>query len=76
MARHVWDDGEMFMGDIISTCAVCDGVRVRQRIAGLDYINTRSISIDLTGKTRKGWRYQDTPRSCPGKQETTQDDID
>lgn len=67
--RHQWDEGDMYMGLIYSTCAVCGGVRVRDRVAGQDYINTGTESIDMTGSTRKGWRYEGTPRSCPGNQE-------
>lgn len=67
--RHQWDEEWGFMDKIYTTCAVCGGVRVRNRVAGLDSINTGTISIDTTGSTRKGWRYEGTPRSCPGGQE-------
>ena len=68
--RHAWDDGEWFMGTVISTCAVCGGVRVRDRVVGLDYINAAGFHLDMVGRTRKGWTYSDTPRSCPGLEET------
>ena len=68
--RHQWDEGETFMDTIVSYCTVCGGVRTRKRVAGLDYINFDGFHIDMVGKTRKGWTYSDTPRSCPGLEET------
>jgi hypothetical protein len=67
--RHKWDAGEMLYGEIVSTCTVCGGVRVRKRKAGLDYINAGLIGLDFTGRTNRGWQLQDTQRSCPGEQE-------
>ena len=64
--QHKWGEAEWFMDTIYSTCEVCGGVRVRERIKGMDYVNTGGISIDIVVPTRKGWRYEDTPRSCPG----------
>lgn len=68
--RHRWDEGEWFWGEIISTCAVCGGVRVRARVGGIDYINTPTMHLDMVGRTRTGWRYKGTPRSCPGKHDS------
>jgi len=70
VTRHQWDEGETFMNEIISYCAVCGGVRTRKRVAGLDYINAPGMHLDMVGRTRKGWRYDGTPRSCPGPEET------
>lgn len=64
--RHRWDEGETFMDEIISFCTVCGGVRVRERREGLDYINFDSFHLDMVGRTRRGWHYDGTPRSCPG----------
>ena len=65
--RHKWDDGEWLLDVIVSQCSVCGGFRTRSRYEGIDYHNASGISIDMVGKTRKGWRYSDTPRSCPGE---------
>jgi len=66
--RHSWDEGDMFMGTIVSECLACGGYRTRKRLANVDFINTGTISIDMVGKTNKGWTLDEgTPRSCPGK---------
>lgn len=73
--RHHWDDGEAFMDNIISTCAVCGGVRTRPRVEGVDYVNEPGFHLDMVGRTRKGWRYGDTPRNCPGAERKQQQEI-
>jgi hypothetical protein len=66
--QHSWDEGEMLLGEIYSQCTVCGGWRSRSRVANVDFFNGRSLHIDATGKTRKGWKYdKSTPRSCPGQ---------
>ena len=73
--RHQWSDGEWFMDSIITTCAMCGGTRWRKRVAGLDYVNAGGFHLDMVGKTKVGWHYDDTPRSCPGHElEQVQED--
>lgn len=73
--KHKWDAGETFMDAVASQCTVCGGWRYRKRVAGLDYINTPTMSLDVVGKTDRGWTLdEDTPRSCPGAPELPTDE--
>lgn len=75
MAKHKWDDEWGFLDKIYSTCAVCGGTRVRNRVAGVDFVNLGGMSVDTVGKVNKGWHYENgTPRSCPGEQEQAHHD--
>lgn len=74
--RHKWGEPDTFMDCVYSQCEVCGGMRYRERVAGLDYINAGSFHLDMTGHTTRGWkREEDTPRSCPGAPELSSADV-
>lgn len=70
--KHKWDEEWGFLDKVYSTCAVCGGTRVRNRVAGIDYIGSPAMWIDRAeAASSKNWRNEKgTPRSCPGVQET------
>lgn len=66
--RHQWDEGDTLLGTIVSECKVCGGFRTRSRYPGVDFASGNGFHMDMVGKSRKGWKYDDgTPRSCPGE---------
>lgn len=65
--KHKWDDEWGWLDKVYSTCAVCGGTRVRNRVPDVDFLNLGGMSVDMVGKVRKGWHYEEgTPVNCPG----------